>query len=512
MADSEETWFKQRNKYPYLNLMLIMSAADCTTIKDIHNKLKKAGKWVDVRKFIKKHKHYNPSGLFEVFGEFSDQNADDVRDCLMGWILDNYHNVQSWFRMALVHKKLTLDVWMENMRDPLTNADDIALYLLCRMYDKHVYVNTARFGWCTIPTKFDTKLGVILPKSDLELVLLDCWSFGEVVKIRRPNIPVTPSSAIIPKNVPQDKAPAVIPQNVPVINPCKVSIKRLPTSKDAGTSKTSTMPRAVTYDMRVWPPPKKVTHWMSGRKRPQVDYSQYNVTDDLPPPPKKKRTVDLKRWLSVGRIAAEKYKTKPLNLPRPVRRRRPTTPNTPVMTSIVTPPAKASTSSGKGTVLKPATQRETDKVINQLLDIDMHQEENENEYDVPLAPDQIHVQPLGILPNIDKVKQATAPDVEGANIKLLLLPRVLGTAIKIETPSSNEKSTPKKKVFKTVEYKLKRKYSKPRKFSCVKCVEKFKTQKELNDHFHAAHPPVKCDLCQEHFDTPAAMLWHKYKH
>ena len=27
-----------------------------------------------------------------------------------------------------------------------------------------------------------------------------------------------------------------------------------------------------------------------------------------------------------------------------------------------------------------------------------------------------------------------------------------------------------------------------------------------------AHPPVKCDLCQEHFDTPAAMLQHKYKH
>ena len=62
----------------------------------------------------------------------------------------------------------------------------------------------------------------------------------------------------------------------------------------------------------------------------------------------------------------------------------------------------------------------------------MHQEENENdEYDVPLAPDQIHVQPSGTLPNIDKVKQAAAPDVEGANMKPLLLPRVLGTAIKI---------------------------------------------------------------------------------
>ena len=286
----------------------------------------------------------------------------------------------------------------------------------------------------------------------------------------------------------------------------------LPTPKDPGTTKTSATPRAVSYGIRVWPPPKKVTHQTSGRKRPQVDYSQYNVTDDPPSPPKKKRTVDLKRRPSAGRIAAEKYKTKSLNLPRPVRRRRPTTPNTPATTSIVTQPAKASTSSEKGTVMKPTTQRETDKVINQLLDIDMHQEENENdEYEVPLAPDQVHVQPSGILPNVDKVEQA-APDVEGANIKPLLLPRVLDTAIKIETPSNNEKPTPKKKVFKTVEYKLKRKYSKPRKFSCVKCVEKFESQKELNDHFRVAHLPVKCDLCQEHFDTPAVMLQHKYKH
>ena len=119
---------------------------------------------------------------------------------------------------------------------------------------------------------------------------------------------------------------------------------------------------------------------------------------------------------------------------------------------------------------------------------------------------------MGTVPKTNTDTQATTKDAEDNNIKPLLLPRVLGTAIKIETPANNEKPKPKPKVFKTVEYKLKRKYSKPRKFSCVKCVEKFETQKELNDHFRAAHPLVKCDLCQEHFDTPTAMLWHKYKH
>ena len=215
----------------------------------------------------------------------------------------------------------------------------------------------------------------------------------------------------------------------------------------------------------------------------------------------------------MGRIAAEKYKTKPLNLPHPVRRRKPTTPNIPVTMSTETQPVQASTSSVKGTVMKPAKQKETDEVINQLLDIDMHPEDNKNdEYDVPLAPNQIQVQPSGTVQKTNKDEQATTADAEGTNTKPLLLPRVLGTAIKIETPANNEKFIPKKKVFKTVEYKLKRKYSKPRKFSCVKCVEKFETQKELKDHSNATHPPVQCDLCQEHFNTPAAMLRHEYKH
>ena len=35
------------------------------------------------------------------------------------------------------------------------HGDDIALYLLCRMYNKHVYVHTAKYGWSTLPFKID---------------------------------------------------------------------------------------------------------------------------------------------------------------------------------------------------------------------------------------------------------------------------------------------------------------------------------------------------------------------
>ena len=68
MATSDENWFAQRNKYTYLHLMMIMNDNDVTSVKAIQDKLKGACKWVDVRRFIKKHKHFNPSGLFKLFG------------------------------------------------------------------------------------------------------------------------------------------------------------------------------------------------------------------------------------------------------------------------------------------------------------------------------------------------------------------------------------------------------------------------------------------------------------
>ena len=37
-----------------------------------------------------------------------------------------------------------------------THGDDMALYLLCRMYNKHAYVHTARYGWSTLPFKTET--------------------------------------------------------------------------------------------------------------------------------------------------------------------------------------------------------------------------------------------------------------------------------------------------------------------------------------------------------------------
>ena len=183
MSKSSENWFEQTNKYQYLELMCIMTHKDVTTLKEIHGVLKGTGLWVDVKRFIKSNKQFNPAGLFDLFGSFSDQTAEDVCDCLMGWIHDNYNNMKNWLKMAVLHKKIDLNDWIEQMRLNMMHGDDIALYLLCCMYNKHVYVHTAKYGWSTLPFKIDTPFIETTKKCDIELVLLHCWSFWEVLKI-----------------------------------------------------------------------------------------------------------------------------------------------------------------------------------------------------------------------------------------------------------------------------------------------------------------------------------------
>ena len=88
--------------------------------------------------------------------------------------------------MAMQHKNIELDRWIENMQKATTEGDDIALYILARMYNKHVFVHDSRYGWSTLPYRIEDSYNDTVSKCDLELVYLKNWVFGEVKKIHAP--------------------------------------------------------------------------------------------------------------------------------------------------------------------------------------------------------------------------------------------------------------------------------------------------------------------------------------
>ena len=519
-----------------------MTRKDVTNLKEIHGVLKGTGLWVDIKRFVKSNKHFNPTGLFELFGSFSDQTAEDVRDCLMGWIYDNYNNMKNWLKMAVLHKKIDLNDWIEQMRLNTMHGDDIALYLLCRMYNKHAYVHTAKYGWSTLPFKIDTPFIETTKKCDIELVLLHCWSFGEVLKIRHPLLPKKPKNLqsadvtnpmassgkadnnpnvlVIPRKA---DSQIVIPGNVTTEDAsskttcCTVSLECLsnPPGQKAKNTEESTNQSSQAeklsdskhgYVMRARPPPKKKTQHTSGRKRPQVDYMQFDTSTEPPSLPKKHRKVNLKRRPSKTRIAAEKYKTKPLGGPRPVCNR-PSQSQSSASVPVVNPTTMTDdTHPGtSGIVTVAATEEETQTAIEALLTLgaDMPAADAEIDENAALVPLALQAPDPGPPPQPINANQTE--------------PKIIGTVVKVEQktiqPGNDQPTEKKKKTFVTVEYKLKWKYVNTKcKFPCKKCHQNFGSQREVNEHFRTTHPPVQCDICQRTFDTPAEMVKHKYHH
>ena len=113
------------------------------------------------------------------------------------------------------------------MQKVTTKGDDIAQYILARMYNKHVFVHNSMYGWSTLPYRMDDSYKDVVCKCDLELVFLKCWAFGEVKKICGP-AGAPDMGKKTPKKTKEPKMkPSVIPNNVAVENviPHNVPVK-----------------------------------------------------------------------------------------------------------------------------------------------------------------------------------------------------------------------------------------------------------------------------------------------
>ena len=307
-------------------------------------------------------------------------------------------------------KNIEFDKWLVNIQKTTTHGDDIALYILARMFNKHVFVHNSMYRWSTLPYRMEDSYTDIVNKCDLELVFLKCWAFGEVKKIQGPNSTQqgdtgTPTN-VIPGNV---HSANVIPGNV--------------TKKRARPSKT---------------PQKKVTQCTSTRKPPTIDYAKLGDVDDIPSPKRKRRKVNLLRGPS--KTVLEAHKKRKMMSPLGASHNKPNL----ATTSEVPPADGAGTSTGTsiGIVMISASADETNDAIVALLALGS---------DLP-QPDE----------------DVTADNARLAPIKIA---NAASTSKKDSIPTP---PVLVHKRFVTVEYKLKCKRCHTRKFQCAKCDKKLR--------------------------------------
>ena len=397
------------------------------------------GTWINTKRFVNNLNCPVADAMFSLFGEFSNQVGTEVRDTMIGWSYDNFRLLERVFKVALDQRKTTLREWLEKMADEHTPGDELALYVLARMYRRHVYVYTQMFWWTTLLYSLPVTEQELLSQCEVVLVYVKDGVYGELDRIRSPakkgsqsaisqvqsgkvgsletddaSYEPTPAKASIltipdtigssftetmndrtdivttestgpPQAAPDDptvtshsraaKNPnlvRVITENVELyqVTPPKTS-----TVEDTGRPRTSLPGIGVFLDktctiplvrcdfdtikttVESWEESAKLVNSQnkqysnnptpsadsvlpatrtSARKRTVVNYKDFlEEFADLPPsPPKRKREVDLKRRPSKSRMAAEKYRksdfaNKPLNVPKPVRRKASTPKSTP---------------------------------------------------------------------------------------------------------------------------------------------------------------------------------------
>ena len=144
------------------------------------------GTWINTKRFVNNSNRPVADTMFSLFGEFSNQAGTEVRDTMIGWSYDNFRLLERVFKVALDQQKITLRVWLDKMADEHTPGDELTLYVLARMYRRHVYVYTQMFWWTTLLYTLPVTEQELLSQCEVVLVYVKDGIYGELDRIRSP--------------------------------------------------------------------------------------------------------------------------------------------------------------------------------------------------------------------------------------------------------------------------------------------------------------------------------------
>ena len=151
--------------------------------------------YLDTSAFVKRGV-VKPSGMFELFGMLSAEDANEVRENVINMVL----NIKSQFAAAccipLLLKGITIDQWISNMSSHNSPGDEMSLFALSKIYMRHASVVTKTGIWSTMDL-IDTSEGDILDKSDVKLLHMGQGLFGVLRKKT-----VLPNPSNILQNIP----------------------------------------------------------------------------------------------------------------------------------------------------------------------------------------------------------------------------------------------------------------------------------------------------------------------
>ena len=100
----------------------------------------------------------NKNHVYDIFGDFSSTDGKSVKMTMLDEIGDNYDWYESRGRVALNMQDKDLTEWLKyHLTNQSAHADEIAVYALSHIYDRHTVIFSKGRPWCTIRATGDSK-------------------------------------------------------------------------------------------------------------------------------------------------------------------------------------------------------------------------------------------------------------------------------------------------------------------------------------------------------------------
>ena len=310
------------NKYPYTTLPLHLPCEYVIPLTDFNRDRLPAEHWIDMRKMKSKNRVL-PTGIFELFGNYCDESAYDVRRLLVKWLETRANEYAEYFSIPLRHKNLTMDGWLMQLNDDTQPGDELCIYALARMFNRHVFIYTKHGYWSTHVLNIRAAEADVRRKCDITLVYVEPLVFGKIKKIKKPiKLPVSSNLDTKPE--------------VPETTEVKNFQRKRPLDKFGKTRKyTDRSDPTKTTTITLPPPPKRSivmptcsdtdtpTHSYTLRTRKKqevvrcnprparstcnnVNYSNMDNSSERTSPPRKRKPANLMRYPSATVISAHK--------------------------------------------------------------------------------------------------------------------------------------------------------------------------------------------------------------
>ena len=555
VGDSELSPITNVYGKPFTKILCLLPTSLGVSVEDFRRSRLPPDHWIDTRKFLTRRREL-PSGIFELFGNFSDESAYTVRNNMIQWVQDNRGNFEIWTSIIRRHKKLSLAEWVKWMSDEETPGDEIALYALSRMYNRHVIVYTKKYHWTTVVHRVHVPEEEVAGWCDIHLLFIKSYVFGEIKRIRKPSFPsilptpmpktpttssvitgdsidssdVIPGKGVITGSASSESAKDVIPENSGVkgTRPSRRrtrTVLKLPAAPKIGKRTPSSTVHGGMHTRSSARTAQTSKVLSTGRRVKNINYSDMDAAKlEGPDPTKKKKTsYRATKEPSLARIAAHKKTMQE----RSIKPQQTKTHTESAVTAIEDPTDKQEDSAkvDHPTLSIPGRDEQDEAAANVLLTLgenlpeQVDDELDENAKLMPIGGAAVSDIPHPENETTDLPVQQDMSSKGNATDKTQH-PDNLPNTNEDTTPADNPetgakpKSTKQKGTFTMKRHVLPKPSADPRKFHCPfdNCQRSTNTAGELNAHYRRRHPPVKCPICGRAFDTPSSLNKHKYTH